>query len=68
MNSTTICRYLRTKKMYIGALAHEAFAEKEGQEASQCHFWCNLTQAVAGVDDRPAHKNTCNSSRSCFKE
>jgi hypothetical protein len=52
----------------MDSLAHEAFADKEAEQASPCHFWCNLTQAVKGQDDRLVHKDTCNSSRSCFEE
>lgn len=62
------CKHLRTKKMYVSDTPEEAFAEKEGEFVTACHFWCNLTQTVVGVDDRPVHKATCNSSRSCFEE
>ena len=62
------CRHLRTKALYIDATPEEAFAEREGEEASQCHFWCNLTQTVVGLDDRPAHKNVCKPGRACFEE
>jgi hypothetical protein len=54
--------------MFIGATPEEAFADKEGQHASDSHFWCNLTQTVVGVDDCPVHKDICDSSRSCFEE
>ena len=64
----TFCRHLRTKKMYIDATPEEALADSEGENASPCHFWCNLTQTVVGVDDRPVHRDTCNPSRSCFQE
>ncbi|MDE3068624.1 MAG: hypothetical protein KGJ60_13900 [Verrucomicrobiota bacterium] len=66
--SQTICKHLRTKRIYIDATPEEAFADKNGAEASPCHFWCNLTQTVVGADDRPAHKATCNASRRCFEE
>jgi hypothetical protein len=62
------CKHLRTKQMYVGTTPEEAFADKEDGQTMPCHFWCNLTQTVVGVDDRPVHKNTCNSSRSCFEE
>jgi hypothetical protein len=62
------CKHLRTKSMYVGATPEEAFADKDSAEASPCHFWCNLTQTVVGVDDRPVHKDMCKSSRSCFEE
>ncbi len=63
----TFCKHLRTKKMYTEATLEEAFADKEGADASPCHFWCNLTQTVVGQDHQPVHKDTCNSSRRCFE-
>ena len=54
--------------MFIGATPEEAFADKEDEHATPCHFWCNLTQTVVGVDDRPVHKDACQPSRSCFEE
>ena len=62
------CKHLRTKRMYVDATPEEAFADKEDGQATPCHFWCNLTQTVVGVDDRPVHKNACQPSRSCFEE
>jgi hypothetical protein len=64
----TFCKHLRTKAMFIGATPEEAFAEKPDDRITSCHFWCNRTQTVAGLDDQPVHKDTCNSSRSCFEE
>ena len=65
----TFCKHLRTKKMFTGSTPEEAFAENDNpREASSCHYWCNLTQTVTGVDDRPVHKNVCQSQRSCFEE
>jgi len=63
-----LCKHLRTKSLYVGATPEEAFADKEGDEVTPCHFWCNLTQTVVGPDDRPVHKSACNSARSCFEE
>jgi hypothetical protein len=54
--------------MFTGATPEEAFADKEDGQTTPCHFWCNLTQTVVGVDDRPVHKNACQPSRSCFEE
>jgi hypothetical protein len=62
------CKHLRTKKMFTGATAEEAFADKEGEHTTPCHFWCNRTQTVVGVDDRPVHKDACVPGRSCFEE
>jgi hypothetical protein len=66
--SQTFCKHLRTKKMFIGATPEEAFADKGAQDLTTGHFWCNLTQTVVGVDDRPVHKTDCTPSRSCFEE
>ena len=62
------CKHLRTKSLYVGAMPEEAFAEKEGERVTPCHFWCNRTQTVVGVDDRPVHKTACVPGRSCFEE
>jgi hypothetical protein len=62
------CKHLRTKKMFTGATPEEAFADKEGEHVTPCHFWCNRTQTVVGVDDRPVHKSACRPGRPCFEE
>ena len=54
--------------MYIGVTPEKAFADKEGDHTTPCHFWCNLTQTVVGVDDQPVHKTACVPGRSCFEE
>ena len=64
----TFCKHLRTKAMFIGATPEEAFADKPDEEVRSSHCWCNRTQTVVGVDDCPVHKDTCDSSRSCFEE
>ena len=53
--------------MYVGTTPEEAFADKEGERVTPCHFWCNRTQTVVGVDDRPVHKDACVPGRSCFE-
>ena len=62
------CRHLRTKSMYTGRTPEQAFAEKEPVHATPCHVWCNRTQTVVGVDDRPVGKAACKPGRSCFEE
>jgi hypothetical protein len=62
------CKHLRTKRMYIEAVPEAALAEPVDQPFSPCYFWCNLTQTAVGVDDRPVHKDRCNSCRTCFEE
>ena len=63
-----ICKFLRTKMMYVATDPAEAFADKEGTEASPTHYWCNLTQTVVGPDDQAVHLHVCDPSRRCFKE
>ena len=62
------CQHLRTKKMFTGATADEAFAEKHDEHVTPCHYWCNRTQTAVGVDDQPVHKNVCTPSRTCFAD
>ena len=62
------CKHLRTKAMFVGATPVEAFAEKPEGEDRSCHFWCNRTQTVAGLDDQPVHKDACQPGRDCFVE
>lgn len=62
------CKHLRTKSMYTGSTPEEAFADKEGEYVTPNHFWCNRTQTVIGVDQKPVHKNMCNPSRSCCEQ
>jgi hypothetical protein len=64
----TFCRHLRTKALFVGATPEEAFAEKPDDEARSCHFWCNRTQTVAGLDDQPVDKDACRPGRECFEE
>lgn len=66
MNST-MCKHLRTKKMFTLATIEEALQDDEHGH-NNCHFWCNKTQTVTGADDQPAHKHVCNASRRCFEE
>jgi hypothetical protein len=67
MNPTR-CRHLRTKKMYTVAYPDEAFSEKDTEQASPSHFWCNLTQSVVGPDDGQAHPGTCKPGRACYED
>jgi len=62
------CKHLRTKSLYIGATPEEAFTEKEGDAVAPCHFWCNLTQTVVGMDDQEVHPEACIAGRVCFEE
>jgi hypothetical protein len=54
--------------MFTTRTPEEAFADKEGDRVTPNHFWCNCTQTVVGVDDRPVHKADCVPGRRCFEE
>jgi hypothetical protein len=66
--SDNFCKHLRTKKMFTGASTEEVFADKLGEHVTPCHYWCNRTQTVIGVDDQPVNKDACVPGRSCFEE
>ena len=68
MNSTQLCKYLRTKKMFIPAQANEAFLEDDGESAHSSHCWCNCTLTEAGPDDRAVNPQNCKPGRACFEE
>lgn len=60
------CRYLRTKRMYIPALAGGALdIEPAGDD--QSFYWCNKTLSFLGVDDNPVHSCVCQPGRSCHE-
>lgn len=68
MKPDHICRHVRTKKMYIPALAHEAFPKDKSDVEHAPHCWCNCTLTETGPDDRPVGMQTCTTGRSCFEE
>jgi hypothetical protein len=68
MKPDHICQHLRTKKMYITALAHEAFTEGTDENAHSAPCWCNKTMSETGPDDRVVGARVCSRSRSCFEE
>jgi len=60
------CRHLRTKRMYIPALAEGAL--DLNQDANdQSFYWCNRTLGALGLDDAPVHLCTCQPGRSCHE-
>ena len=64
-----LCKYLRTKKMFVPG--HEAEALTEVAEAgteADAFYWCNCTLSEIGADDKPAHLRACIPGRTCFKE
>jgi len=68
MSQPVLCKHLRTKSMFIPALAHEAAAEPEAQLNRSAHYWCNRTVAETGPDDGPAAPHRCQGGRQCFEE
>ena len=65
--NTPVCKYLRTKKMFVPEQENEALIEPREPEAG-AFFWCNRTLSEIGIDDRPAHLRTCIHGRRCFEE
>ena len=68
MKPAVTCKNLRTKKMYIPALAHEVLAEADDMSQRSPHCWCTCTLTEVGPDDQPVGIQICNASRSCFEE
>jgi len=63
-----VCQHLRTKIMFIPALAAEASATSNPQvDPGPCHYWCNCTLTEVGPDDQAAHPQVCLPQRSCFE-
>ena len=65
--NTPLCKYLRTKKMFIPVHEAEALTEPTELEAD-AFYWCNCTLSEIGSDDKPAHLRACIPGRTCFKE
>jgi len=68
MKPAHICQHLRTKKMYIPALEHEAFVEGTHENAHSAPCWCIRTMSETGPDDRVVGAAVCQKDRSCFEE
>jgi hypothetical protein len=68
MKTHGLCKKLRTKSMFIPALADEALARPDQEQRSSSHCWCNCTLTETGPDDRPVGFDACNPSRPCFEE
>ena len=60
------CLHLRTKRMYIPALAENA-AQDDAHSGDQSFYWCNKTLTALGVDDDPVHPCACRPGRSCHE-
>ncbi len=69
MNSShACCKNLRTKKMFVPALADSASPPAEDVHSGSAHCWCNVTLSETGPDDRPVGPQVCKPSRPCFEE
>jgi hypothetical protein len=64
--SSLPCRHLRTKRMYIPALAENAL-DHEAHPDDQSFYWCNRTLAALGLDDNQVHPCVCQPGRSCYE-
>lgn len=68
MSQPIFCKHLRTKSMFIPALAHELAANPDEPFPRSAHFWCNCTVTETGPDDHPVAPHRCRPSRQCFEE
>jgi hypothetical protein len=68
MNTSRVCKKLRTKNMYVGVPADAAPGQPDPQRAHSNHCWCNCTLTETGPDDRPVGFEVCNPTRPCFEE
>ncbi len=68
MNPVTRCKHLRTKSMFIPALAHELASNPDAQLNASAHYWCNCTATETGPDDGPVGLERCQQTRKCFEE
>ncbi len=66
MNTCTRCVHLRTKSMYVPALAQGQTTQAEEQPPLSSHSWCNRTLTETGPDEKPVGPQVCDPSRSCF--
>lgn len=68
MKPASVCKHLRTKKMFIPAQADEVFARDKGAFTDTSHCWCNRTLTETGPDDRQVALQICSPGRPCFEE
>ena len=68
MNPAPLCKHLRTKSMYIPALAEAKPAEPEDDFGHPRHYWCNCTMTETGPDDKHVGPGACTAQRRCFEE
>jgi hypothetical protein len=68
MKTAGLCRKLRSKSMFMPAVAEEAAGQPDLKSLRTSHCWCNCTLTETGPDDRPVGPDVCNPSRPCFEE
>ena len=63
------CQHLRTKNMFIPALAAAEFTpqSEEPSTCSPCYYWCNRTLTEIGPDDQGVDPQLCQAQRGCFE-
>lgn len=61
------CKHLRTKSMFVTALA-DAQAQSGEPVGRASHCWCNCTLTETGPDDRPVGPQVCDPARPCFED
>jgi hypothetical protein len=64
--SEPVCRFLRTKKMFVPEQAEAARQEIE-TGIGHSFYWCNRTLREIGEDDAPVCPLDCRSGRKCFE-
>jgi hypothetical protein len=68
MSPPIVCKHLRTKSMFIPALANPIAGSPEAQQSHSAHYWCNCTATETGPDDGPVGPERCQCSRKCFED
>jgi hypothetical protein len=68
MSQPILCKHLRTKSMFIPAVAHELATKPDEHFQHPAHYWCNCTVTETGPDDRPVAPHRCHAARGCFEE
>ena len=67
MKTSALCKHLRTKSMFIPALAQAQTETENAQADCSSHCWCNRTLTETGPDDQPVGTERCTPTRACFK-
>lgn len=68
MNLSAQCKNLRSKSMFIPALAQGDGSDPHPDRSQSSHCWCNCTLCETGPDDQPVGPQVCRPGRPCFEE